>query len=850
MTSARTPMVTPHNNGMVEAATGNGAPRNGSHTGAFRHKARLLSYTLAAFIICVAALTFTPSREFIPPSQLSGTVSNSEIRASFFFQAPDLARTEEAQAQAQAKVPDHYVINAGLVQQQIDRLQKQIQRLTEEQPRLSEAVRQALNQSTLEQTTESVVEKAVSVYATSLKTLPEWSEYPEPDLLALWLTPDLANLPTRVYVNEDTGEGEGEKVSVVLFTADLGLTFTRVELMGTLALDGLEYILTRGIRPDQVSPEDVDRPITVIRGQASADTTPTAENSFTDISDNENAEKSLSEWLTEKARQEALGAERSDRWARIHDGALALATPLIIPTIQRDESATEEARQLAIKSLQPVLKEIEAGEIIQDRGKRWTKQSRSDVEAYLKILESNERPGKRVLNSLFAHGILVLLVFWGLYKRVHLRQKGETTLPITAFNLALLLLSVTLIIGRIIYYFEPTGYVLPVAAGGILYAILVGPQRAALFGALAAALVSAQYQYNWRLLLVAGAMTIAGAFSTFGVRRRSDMTAASLVATLAGILAVGAAILALDTLQVDVILRRIFMILLNGLLCLLAVPALLPWLEKLFGITTDIQLLEYSDLNHPLLRRLAVAAPATFAHSLQLGLAAEAAADAIGANGLLARVCAYYHDIGKQNKPEYFTENQSDKKNIHDSLSPLVSVRMIRQHVIEGVREAQLNNLPQPIIDGILEHHGTCRIGFFYDLFKRQNPGEEIDDLEFRYPGPKPQRPEMAILMICDASESAARSLETPSLEAIQEIVTKIIHARSEDNQFEDCDLTLKQLSQIRDVTARVLASSMHTRIAYPKEETLKDEERQRAAVTTPALNAAVNPPPPGGQPS
>ena len=325
-----------------------------------------------------------------------------------------------------------------------------------------------------------------------------------------------------------------------------------------------------------------------------------------------------------------------------------------------DPDATRETRRLQVNSMPPILKDIEAGEIIQDRGKRWTKQSRSDVDTYLKILESNEHPGKQIFNTLFAHGILVLLVFWGLYKRVHLYHKEEMISPGTAFNLALLLLSVTLITGRIIFYFEPSGYALPVAAGGILYAILVGPQRAALYGALAAALVSAQYQYNWRLLLVAGAMTIAGAFSTSNVRRRSDMTAASLLATLVGVMAVGAVILASDTLLVDVMLRRIFMILLNGLLCLLIVPALLPWLEKLFGITTDIQLLEYSDLNHPLLRRLAMAAPAPL-RSLQPDRWPRPQRTPSARTAACARM-RYYHDIGKQSKPEYFTENQTDKK--------------------------------------------------------------------------------------------------------------------------------------------------------------------------------------------
>ncbi len=192
------------------------------------------------------------------------------------------------------------------------------------------------------------------------------------------------------------------------------------------------------------------------------------------------------------------------------------------------------------------------------------------------------------------------------------------------------------------------------------------------------------------------------------------------------------------------------------------------------------------------------------------------AADAVGANGLLARVCAYYHDIGKQFKPEMFTENQSTAQNIHDSLSPQVSARIIRQHVIDGVKLAKERNLPQPIINGILEHHGTCKISFFYEKALAEGNTDDIDENEFRYPGPRPQRPETAILMICDGSESGVRSLDQPDFEAVSQFVGKIIRARSEDNQFENCDLTLKQLTRIRDTIANALMSTMHRRIVYP----------------------------------
>ncbi|MCK5861174.1 MAG: HDIG domain-containing protein, partial [Candidatus Hydrogenedentes bacterium] len=645
------------------------------------------------------------------------------------------------------------------------------------------------------------------------------------DLLALWLTPDIASLPERDFSIPEPLEVPPDQEEIpspeprLITEVSTPITFQQCDIMGTISEEGLEYILLKGIRQEILVAAFESRRIVIMRDQIVGNLPLTTELTQGEVTDVAEAREELDTQLTETAQRATRETSTSDRWARIHNAALALTRPLVVTTLQEDNIYTAGARERAAQSIESVIKEIEAGEIIQDQGRRWTEQSRSDIETYISILANEEHPLKRTLNSMLAHIILVSLVFLGIRNRLYFKQTSSYVSPTTAFNLALLLLCSILIMGRIISYFEPTGYMLPVATAGILYAILVGPQRAALFGALAATLVSAQYQYNWRLLLVAGAMTIAGSFTIYEVRKRSDMTAAAIVATLVGMLATCAVILATDTLFGDLFFRRIFLIMINGALCLLAVPGVLPWLEKLFGITTDMQLLEYSDMNNELLRKLALSAPATYAHSLLLGQVAEAAADAIGANGLLARVCAYYHDIGKAKNPNYFTENQANQKNIHDSLPPLVSVRKIRQHVVEGVREAQNHKLPQLIINGILEHHGTYKIGFFYEKALEQNPEIEISETEFCYPGPKPQRPETAILMICDASESGVRSLENPTLEDVRRFVGKIIQARSDNNQFEDCDITLRQLTQIRDVVAKALMNAMHTRISYPQKK-------------------------------
>ena len=363
------------------------------------------------------------------------------------------------------------------------------------------------------------------------------------------------------------------------------------------------------------------------------------------------------------------------------------------------------------------------------------------------------------------------------------------------------------------------------AATGILFAILVNVRLAAMVTTLTAVLVSIQFGYDWRLLVVSAAMGLTGAFTTFRVRRRSDMAGASVKATLVGMCAMVAILLATDALFNQTALNRLLLIACNGGICLLAVPGMLSPLERLFGITTDIQLLEYSDRNNPVLSQLAVDAPATYAHSQMLGDLAEAAADAIGANGLLARVCAYYHDIGKMHRSKYFSENQ-DGHNVHDDMPPRLSARAIAAHVVRGAELAREYHLPKPIVDGILEHHGTCFIGKFYKEALEQQKHGDVQEADFRYPGPKPQRPETAILMICDATESGVRSIKNPNQERVREFVDRTISSRSADRQFDDCNLTLKQLDTIAEVVTRRTMTSLHTRVAYDKADNAGEVEK------------------------
>jgi putative nucleotidyltransferase with HDIG domain len=271
----------------------------------------------------------------------------------------------------------------------------------------------------------------------------------------------------------------------------------------------------------------------------------------------------------------------------------------------------------------------------------------------------------------------------------------------------------------------------------------------------------------------------------------------------------------------------------NGLVTAMLVGGALPVIEQLFQITTDISWLEMSDLNHPLLRRMTIEAPGTYHHSLVVANLAESAAEAIGANATLCRVCSYFHDIGKLVKPEYFTENMNFERNPHDDLAPTMSALIIIAHVKEGVDLALKHGLNQQVIDVIQQHHGTSLVYYFYKralqqledaraggkiMKMREEDIPEVSEESFRYSGPRPQTRESAIISLADMIESASRSLEKPTPQKIEQLVTDLIDQRLADHQLDESDLTMRELKIIAERFRFTLMNMLHTRIAYPKE--------------------------------
>ena len=259
--------------------------------------------------------------------------------------------------------------------------------------------------------------------------------------------------------------------------------------------------------------------------------------------------------------------------------------------------------------------------------------------------------------------------------------------------------------------------------------------------------------------------------------------------------------------------------LVGALISAMLVSAFVPLFETLFHYTTNIKLLELSNLNSPLLHDLMIKAPGTYHHSVIVGNLAEAAAEAIGANPLMARVAAYYHDIGKSAKPQYFIENMHGGENRHDKLSPHMSALILISHVKEGEAMARERHLGQPIIDVIRQHHGTALIKFFYEKARTQaeGTGQHVEEQEFRYPGPKPQTREAGLVMLADAIEAASRTLVNPTPDRIQGMVQKLINRIFSDGQLDECELTLKNLHEIAKSFNRILGAIFHHRIEYPE---------------------------------
>ncbi|MDN5345239.1 MAG: cyclic-di-AMP phosphodiesterase PgpH [Clostridia bacterium] len=542
--------------------------------------------------------------------------------------------------------------------------------------------------------------------------------------------------------------------------------------------------------------------------------------------------------MGEAVSQDALSAARDKMLAaaetagvedRYKPVLVALLRQLELkPNLIYDVAATVQKRDKAAAEVSPVQVTIRQNEKIVGDGEIVTAE---DIEALQKLglLRSGTSWGA-VFGLISFQVILValLLLYLRLFK-AEIYRSDRLLLLLGLLWLIFLIFSrgvAAISLGGRAEFTRLSGYLMPVAAGSMLVAILLDTHLAVIFtiflGLEAGIIGGNSYQFA-AMGVVSG---LVGIYCVTHLSQRSDLARSSLFLMLANLLGVVASGLMLNFTLPQLSVAAA-LALANGLLSTVLTIGFLPFLENSFGITTAVKLLELSNPNHPLLKRLLLEAPGTYHHSILVGNMAESAANAVGADSLLARVGAYYHDIGKLKRPYFFIENQVTAENPHDRLAPTLSTLIISCHVKDGLEMARDFRLPGVIQDIIAQHHGTTLMTYFYHKALESNQGEGISENDFRYEGPVPRSKEAAIVMLADSIEAGIRSLPKPSPGRMEGFVRKIIREKLEDGQLEASDLTFRELAVIAEAFMRVLNGIFHTRVEYP-EVVLKEMERRK----------------------
>jgi cyclic-di-AMP phosphodiesterase PgpH len=506
------------------------------------------------------------------------------------------------------------------------------------------------------------------------------------------------------------------------------------------------------------------------------------------------------------------------------------------PLYRYDSGRSVDAAKAARDAVRVQFSTYAAGTMLADVGPLTPEEVellRAEHTAYQNHIDDNFERRRERTYQVTGRTFLAFLITIGLAGYIALYQRRS--IAVTARQLitigALLLLLAT---ARFAFVQTGNAYLAfgPVGLAAALLAL--GYKRGSIFavcGTFAVfATLAVQQSIGFFLVMLAVSATLL--FGLGDVRRRGRIV---LVGGLAALVAFGTtlAIGLIDSQTLRfILLHQALWAAGMTLLAAFIVEGVLPGVERLFGFSTSMTLLEWCDPSKPLLRMLAAEAPGTYNHSLLVGALAEAASEAIGANGLLSRAGAYYHDIGKINKPEYFVENQVNGVSRHERLAPQMSLLIIVNHVKDGVEMAREYGLPAQIRPFIAQHHGTTVVEYFYHVAnKLRKPGEpEVSQTEYRYQGPKPQTREIAIVMICDAVEGAVRSMSEPTPARIEDTVEKIVHRRLMDGQFDECDLTLRDLQIIEKSVIKSLNGIYHARIKYPEEQAEPEPVETRSA--------------------
>ncbi len=487
------------------------------------------------------------------------------------------------------------------------------------------------------------------------------------------------------------------------------------------------------------------------------------------------------------------------------------------PNLALDTQEMDARRQKALDAITRQKGMVLKGEVILGKGQKVTLE---ELEKLSSLSRYRIETGLRsdpwhflfpLLGRIFFAGTIVLgLALFLYFLKPHLFF-DNTKLMMIASTLILQMVLTYLILFR----WELSAYLIPVTIASMLLTILLDLEVGLVFTFSLAALLGVVNYFDFKLAFITMVAGSLACFSVKEVTHRYRFYRPMLYVSFAYVVFIYFS----ESLKLSpsgAILSLCGYGLFNGFISTILTIGLLPIFESVFDTTTDITLLELSDLNHPLLKRLSLEAPGTYHHSIIVGNLAEAGAKAIGANTLLARVGAYYHDIGKMDKPEYFVENQMGARSKHEKLTPSMSALILESHVKEGAEMAEGANLPKAVIDCIREHHGTTLMRYFYNKALEQGAEEKVMD-EYRYPGPKPHSRETAIIMLADAVEAASRVLEDPKPSRMKSLIKKIVDSKLTAGELSDSNLTFRELAAIQHAFLPVLISVFHPRVEYPE---------------------------------
>ncbi|WML45347.1 HD family phosphohydrolase [Neobacillus sp. PS3-40] len=502
----------------------------------------------------------------------------------------------------------------------------------------------------------------------------------------------------------------------------------------------------------------------------------------------------------------------------LKSAAIELGRYAVIQNEFYDSSATEELRQQASKSVEPV--KILQGQIIVEEGELINR----EIFRQLKLvgLLDNGNAFKPFLGLAFFIIIFLSSIYYYFYQMKTNVEKRQTYLLMFGIVFAVSILLIKIISMLQIVNFAGIGYLFPAAMGGMLIKILIDEKLAILFSIVMSVCgsilfnegITGTLNYSEGIYILFSAL--AGILFLSSQNHRSKILQAGMFAASVNLVTI-LALLFLSNGHYSGLDYGYYLLsaLVSGISSAVLTIGFLPFLESSFGILSSLRLIELSNPNHPLLRKILTEAPGTYHHSVMVANLAESACEAIGANGLLARVGCYYHDVGKTRRPNFFIENQLNQNNPHDRLLPEKSANIIIAHVADGVNILKKYHMPKEIIEIAEQHHGTTLLKYFFH--KAQQRGADFKEEEFRYPGPKAQTKENAVVGIADSVEAAVRSLTQPTPDLIESLVKNIIEDRLEDGQLNECDLTLKELEIVSQTLCDTLKGIFHSRIEYPE---------------------------------